>query len=86
MGANGFEVDEPYAFIDGVAKQVELVLATELVDEQPCQIALLALPDLWVVGDCVCSHVDVSRNIVVQLFVGASKATRLLEQIVAHAG
>lgn len=43
--ADGFEIDQPHRFLNGVTKQVKLSLTAEFVDIQACQICFLAFPD-----------------------------------------
>ena len=50
MWAHGLQIDKSYAVIDGVAQQIELVLAAEFVDEEVGQVAFLAFPQLWIVS------------------------------------
>ena len=66
----------------GVAKQVKLILAAELVDIQVSQVTFLALSHKRILGNDFRSRIDISRDAVVQLLVGASEAAGLLQLIV----
>lgn len=78
MRADGFQIDQPHGVIDGVAQEIELVLAAEFVDQQFRQIAFLAPADGGVGGNNFGGGIHVRRHVVVQFFIGPGKAPGLL--------
>ena len=79
-----FEIDQPDFVINGIAQQIELILATKLVHEQIGKITFLVFADAGVVRDELRRGIDIGSDLVVELLVGAGEAASLLKAV-AHA-
>src|SRR5665647_3484905 len=80
---NGFKIDQPNGFLNGVAKQVELPLTAELVDKQCCKVGFLAFPNQRVYRDFFDGGINVDYNVVVKFLVLPGKTPRL-QNFVVH--
>jgi hypothetical protein len=71
------EINKTNTIVHRIAEQVELTLATEFMDPQICQVALLALTDCRRFGDLDYCPINVCGNVIVKSLVLTGKAASL---------